>query len=156
MSVTVYLTKIEGRFHAKYQKPDGNWTTKSLGTKKKAKAKIELGKFAQKLALMRVQPVESRGDRTVQQLVADFTHFIKDNRSEGWAVIQRLYLKRILEFLGSDTPVADVTTKRIEEYASWRRTTVRGTTVNKELSTLRTMFDKAVDWKFIEASPSGA
>ena len=154
MSVTVYLTKIEGRFHAKYQKPDGNWTTKSLSTKKKAKAKIELGKFAQKLALMRVQPVESRGNQTIQQLVADFTHFIKDNRSEGWAGIQRLYLKRILEFFGPETPVVDITTKRIEEYASWRRTAVRGTTVNKELSTLRTMFDKAVDWKFIEASPA--
>src|SRR5262249_16287065 len=28
------------------------------------------------------------------------------------------------------------------------------TTVNKELSTLRTMFDKAVDWRFVEASPA--
>src|SRR5947209_4444985 len=37
---------------------------------------------------------------------------------------------------------------------SWRKTAVRGTTVNKELSTLRTMFDKAVDWKFIEVSPA--
>ncbi len=81
-----------------------------------------------------------------------FTHFIKDNRSEGWAGIQRLYLKRILEFLRPETPVVDITTKRIEEYASWRRTAVRGTTVNKELTTVRTMFDKAVDWKFIEVS----
>jgi hypothetical protein len=154
MPVTVYLTKIEGRFHAKYQKPDGNWTTKSLGTKKKAKAKIELGKFAQRLALMQSQPGEPKAERTMQQLVADFTHFIKDNRSEGWASIQRLYLKRILEFFRPDTPVTDITTKRIEEYASWRKNDVRGTTVNKELSTVRTMFDKAVDWKFIETSPA--
>ena len=76
------------------------------------------------------------------QLVTDFTHFIKDNSSEGWASIQCLYLKRILQFFGPDTPVVDVTTKRIEEYVSWRKTAVRGTTVNKELSTLRTMFDK--------------
>src|SRR5215471_13148829 len=133
MPVTVYLTKIEGRFHAKYQKLDGNWTTKSLGTKKKAKAKIELGKFAQRLALIQAQSAETKGERTIQQLVADFTHFIKDNRSEGWANIQRLYLKRILAFFGPDTLATEITTKRIEEYASWRRTDVRGTTVNKEL-----------------------
>ena len=53
---------------------------------------------------------------------------------------------------GPDTPVKDVTTKRIDEYAAWRKTDVRDTTVNRELSTLRTMFDKAVDWRFIEAS----
>src|SRR5207253_2663026 len=92
-----------GRFHAKYQKSDGNWTTKSLGTKKKAKAKIELGKFAQRLALMQAQPTETKGEQTIRQLVADFVHFIKDNRSEGWASIQRLYLKRMLEFFGPDT-----------------------------------------------------
>src|SRR5436309_4662107 len=114
MSVTVYLTKIEGRFHAKYQKPDGNWTTKSLGTKKKAKAKNELGTFAQRLALMQSEPGEPKVERTMQQFVADFTHFIKDNNSEGWASIQRLYLKRILEFFGPETPLTDITTKRIE------------------------------------------
>jgi len=154
MPVTVYLTQIEGRFHAKYQKPDGKWTTKSLATKKKAKTKIELGKFAEKLALIQSQPPEKRIERTMRQLIADFTHFIKDNRSEGWAGIQRIYLKRMLEFFGQDTPIGDITTKRIEEYASWRRAAVRGTTTNKELSTIRTMFDKAVDWKFIDVSPA--
>jgi hypothetical protein len=133
---------------------DGHWTTKSLGTKKKAKAKIELGKFAQSLALIQAQSAETKGERTIQQLVADFTRFIKDNRSEGWASIQRLYLKRILEFLGPDTLATEITTKRIEEYASWQRTDVRGTTVNKELSTPRTMFDKAADWKFLKVSPA--
>jgi hypothetical protein len=48
----------------------------------------------------------------------------------------------------------DITAKRIEEYASWRRNDVKGTTVNKELSTIRTMFDKAVDWNFIAANPA--
>jgi integrase len=128
--------------------------TKSLGTRKKAKAKIELGKFAQKLALIQAQPVQEKSERTMQELVADFAHFIKDNRSEGWAGIQRLYLKKMLEFFVPGTPVTDIIAKRIEEYASWRRSDVRGTTVNKELSTIRTMFDKAVDWKFIELSPA--
>src|SRR5438093_9966959 len=90
----------------------------------------------------------------MQQLVADYTSFIKDNKSEGWAGIQRFYLKKMLDFFGSDTRVCEITTKRIEAYASWRKATVRGTTVNKELSSIRTMFDKAVDWKFIEASPA--
>src|SRR5881296_3846197 len=154
MPVTVYLTKIRGRFYAKYKRPDGKWTTKSLGTKRKAKAKIELGKFAEKLPLLEAQPVEATPEHTMQQLVADYSAFIKDNKSEGWAGIQRFYLKKMLDFFGSDTRVCEITTKRIEAYASWRKATVRGTTVNKELSSIRTMFDKAVDWKFIEASPA--
>src|SRR6266704_4053310 len=103
MPVTVYLTQIEGRFHAKYQKPNGKWTTKSLGTKRKAKAKIELGKFAEKLPLIQEQRVEAKPEYTMQQLVADYTAFIKDNKSEGWAGIQRFYLKKMLEFFGSET-----------------------------------------------------
>src|SRR5437016_10398290 len=103
---------------------------------------------------MQAQPTETKGEQTIRQLVADFAHFIKDNRSEGWASIQRLYLKRMLQFFGPDTLATEITTKRIEEYASWRKTAVRGKTVNKELSTLRTMFDKAVNWKYINSSPA--
>ncbi len=36
--------------------------------------------------------------------------------------------------------------RRIEQYAEWRREKVKGTTVNKELACIRHMMKKAEEW----------
>jgi hypothetical protein len=117
------------------------------------RAKLLLGDIAKQIETEYATPVDAgQSDVTLQQLTSEFRKFNADNNSAGWASIQQLYMRRILEFLGPDTLLKDITAKRIEEYASWRRIDVKGTTVNKELSTIRMMFDKAVDWNFVPSN----
>jgi site-specific recombinase XerD len=57
------------------------------------------------------------------------------------------------EFFGADTPLVDITSRRVEEFIAERRKEVRACTVNKDLSVLRQMFGKAVDWKYVLVDP---
>lgn len=68
--------------------------------------------------------------------------------------------RRLLDVLGTETPVREITTRRVAEYATARLTTksrlgrtLAPATVNRELSLLRCMLRLARRWEYIDRVP---
>ena len=56
-------------------------------------------------------------------------------------------------FLG-DTPLSQITTWQIEKWKAERRRDVKPGTVNRQLSVIKHMFRKAVDWGLTTSNPA--
>ncbi len=62
-------------------------------------------------------------------------------------------LKRLRSTFGGRY-LYDITQKDIEQYKAERKEEVAAATVNRELATLKTMFNKAIQWGILESSPA--
>jgi len=160
-----YLIEIEGRWYARYRKPDGKWTHKSMRTSKKALAQANYSVFLKKLEERELQfsdvvPV------TFGELVEEYLEYVRSHKSRAWYENQRLYIKgpekrpdkkrktSILDFFGTDTLTTRITPRMIEKYAQHRRQFAKGTTVNKELACIRHMMKKAAEWNNVALNPA--
>lgn len=160
-----YLIEIEGRWYARFRKPDGKWTHKSMRTSKKAVAQVNFSVFLKKLEEQELQfsdvvPV------TLGELAEEYLKYVKSHKSRAWYENQKLYIKgpekrpdkkrktSILEFFGAGTLTTRLTPRMIEQYAQHRREFTRATTVNKELACIRHMMKKAAEWNNVAVNPA--
>jgi integrase len=160
-----YLIEVEGRWYARFRKPDGKWTHKSMRTSKKAVAQVNFSVFLKKLEEHELQfsdvvPI-SFGD-----LAEEYLKYVKSHKSRAWYENQKLYIKgpekrpdkksktSILEFFGAGTLTTRITPRIIEKYAQHRRQFAKGTTVNKELACIRHMMKKAAEWNNVAVNPA--
>ena len=69
---------------------------------------------------------------------------------------ERIHLNHFERFLDrrAELPITDITTADIERFMSQRRRHVTGTTVNKELQTLRQLFDYAIKLGYASENPT--
>jgi site-specific recombinase XerD len=83
---------------------------------------------------------------------------VEQNQARSWLVKQRNYLNHyILPFFGAKRMSTDVSSRLIEEYVSSRRKTgLKATTANKELSCIKAMFRFAERRRYILNSPAKA
>jgi site-specific recombinase XerD len=153
--VQTYLIKREnGRWYAKYRKPDGKWTHHSLHTPNKATAQVRHAQFLKhleerELVFSSIRPLR------LAEFAEEYLRHVKSHKSLSWHSKQADYLRStILPYLGADTLTTQITSRKIEQYAEWRRGKVKGTTVNKELACIRHMMKKAEEWGNLSASPA--
>ena len=153
--VQTYLVKREnGRWYAKYRKPDGKWSHHALHTAHKATAQVRYGKFLKQLEERELLLSEVRPLR-LGEFAEEYLRYVKSHKSSSWYSKQTNYLHTtILPFFGSDTLTTAITSRKIEQYAEWRREKVKGTTVNKELACFRHMMKKAEEWGNLPTSPA--
>jgi len=153
--VKAYLIQAKnGRWHAKYQKPDDRWTHHSLRTPNKATAQIRFSQFLKQLEDRELLFSDLRPLR-LAEFAEEYLRHVKSHKSASWYSKQQYYLRgTILPFFGPDTLTTQITSRKIEQYAEWRRTTVKGTTVNKELACIRHMMKKAEEWGHLASSPA--
>ena len=84
-----------------------------------------------------------------------YLRYIKWCKSQSWHSKQHYYMRgTILPFFGADTLTTQITSRKIEQYAEWRRTTAKTSTVNKELACIRQMMKKAEEWGHLASSPA--
>lgn len=62
------------------------------------------------------------------------------------------FLKHLNPFFGGEYIFA-ITQRRVEEYLAERRKSVCGATVNRELTVLKSMFSKAIEWGYLNENP---
>jgi len=153
--VQTYLVKREnGRWYAKYRKPDGKWSHHALHTPNKATAQVRYGQFLKQLEERELLFSEVRPLR-LGELAEEYLRYVKSHKSSSWHSKQTNYLHTtILPFFGPDTLTTAITSRKIEQYAEWRREKVKGTTVNKELACVRHMMKKAEEWGNLPTSPA--
>ena len=90
----------------------------------------------------------------LSEFAEEYLRHLKSHGSASGRRKQQYYLQfTILPPFGPDTLTAPITPRKIEPYAEWRRTTVKGTTVNKELACIRCLMREAEEWQHLASKP---
>jgi integrase len=139
-----------------YFDPNGKRIRKSF--KKKKDAEAELGKRVSLIAENRYLDVKKDYKTTLGELVKDYAKNYKNQASFKNA--KKTYLENFKEYFGEDTLLANIRYKQVETYRNHlrqkltRHDTIRSdASVNREMSCLHHLFDKAEEWEMIETSP---
>src|SRR2546422_593880 len=118
-----YLVRRDnGRYYARFQRPNGKWTNESLGATRAAEAKILFEQWKQRLLRAREQEVHNIVPVTLQQLAEEHLRNVDRHQAKSWFIKQRNYLANyIIPFLGAKALTVDVTPRRIRDYIDWRK-----------------------------------
>lgn len=141
-----------------YFDPAGKRVRKTF--KKKKDAEAELGKRVSLKAEGRYLDVKKDCVTTFGELIKKYTENFEKQRSfENW---KELCLNNFKEYFGESTILANIRYVDLETYKNrlkqsiTRRGTIRTiASVNREMSCLRHLLHKSVEWEMIEQSPFG-
>jgi len=139
-----------------YFDPTGKRVRESF--KKKKEAEAELGKRVSLIAEKRYLDVKKEYKTTLKELLDKYTDNFKSQASyKTW---KKFCLENFKEHFGENTLLSNIRYVDLETYRNHlsQKITRRGTlrtdaTVNREMSCLRHILRKAVEWEMIEASP---
>jgi len=139
-----------------YFDPNGKRIRKSF--KKKKDAEAELGKRVSLIAEGRYLDVKKDYTTTLEEILAKYDQNYKNQNS--YRTAKRFFVESIREYFGESTLLANIRYLNVETYRNHRKEklTQHGTirsdaSVNREMSCLRHIFRKAVEWEMIEQSP---
>ena len=145
------VRKRGNRWLIDYRDPKGKRIRVSFGKKKDAEA--ELGKRVSLIAEKRYLDVKREFTTTLKQLARkytqNYTHPVKE-----------YYCQNFMEFYGKLTLLARIRYYELETYRNHLRGKLtkagkvrKDSSVNREMSCIRHMFTKAVEWDMIERNP---
>src|SRR5439155_3253502 len=153
-----YLVKRKnGRYYARFQKPNGKWTHESLGTTRAAEAKILYEQWKQRCLRAREQELLNITPVTLTQLAEEHLKHVERHQAKSWLIKQRNYLENyILPFLGKKTLTIDISARRVRDYVDWRKGDggIRSVSVNKELSCIKAALRFAEERGYVLESPA--
>lgn len=90
---------------------------------------------------------------TLYEYLKKYFEYCKTNKAQSTYSIELKITKAIKKYFG-DIELSKITTQSIEEYKTHRKSLGRKpATINKELSVLRFMLNKALEWGYIEKTP---
>lgn len=103
-----------------------------------------------------LRPTVSLKQATTRELTALYLKAEQQRISESFVSSKQTHLNHLLEFLAkrADQPTRDVSEDDLRRYRDLRCGKVQETTVNKELVTLKHLYEWAVAEKYLEQSPA--
>ena len=131
------------RYYVRFQRPDGGWSHKSLGTTKAAEAKLLFDEWKQDRLRARQYEAQSLTPVSLEQLAREHLRHVELHQAKSWLVKQRNYLDNyIVPFFGAKALTTDITPRQIRDYIDGRkeRGKIRSVTANKELSCIKALF----------------
>jgi site-specific recombinase XerD len=143
-----------------FQRPDnGIWYVRlssrrriSLHTKDKKEAQRLYAEIKKKWLAGKLAYLENRPpDKTLAEFLAEYgEHSCRTKAKATWRA-DELALRKLIEYLGPETPLAKITRKDIDTWLS--SLTVTKTSANVYLRHLRAAFNQAVAWNYLKTSP---
>jgi integrase len=128
------------------------------GFRTKKKAEDELAKCVSLIAEGRYLDIKNQCNTTLAELTEMYTENFEHQSSFQNA--KRKYLKNFIEYFGGNKRLSKIRYVDVETYRNRlrRKTLPRGkprqdSSVNREMSCLRHLYTKAVEWELIEQSP---
>jgi site-specific recombinase XerD len=93
---------------------------------------------------------------TIQRFMDEYLAYCKANKRPRTLQLDAMNIKRLTAFCDNldISSLADITSKHIEDYKTQRAQTLKPASVNRELDSIRAMFNKAIDWEYIIKSPA--
>jgi integrase len=113
-------------------------------------AKLRIDKLDEKLGFKKPELEDVPFDKFAD----DFLELYSKQNKRSWQR-DEASLNVLKKFLKSDT-LQSIGPEKVERFKAKRKTEVKPATVNRELSCLKTLFNKAVEWGKLEESSLGA
>jgi integrase len=160
--MTEKQTRRGGRRDGLFQKRDFWWIdyrdAEGRRHREKAAPSYEIAKLMLRDKLNAIAKGEVLGVREEGMLLKAFIDdvywpVVKPTLQVDWATRSRDILDGIVAAFGT-RPVSKVTTDEIAAWYGQRLGTVSTTTANKELSRLRHLFARAMDWGYVKKTPA--
>ncbi len=148
-----WLEKRNGTYEIVYYTGARKRSRRSCRTSGLRKAKHLLAKFQANEENDRALIPREKGIRFYDHL-DHYLKWVEQNRSDAWANKQRMYAEANFKPFFGNPKLGKITTYRIHQYVESRRGKVKNVTVNKELASLKKLFEKAVEWRTIESNPA--
>lgn len=93
-------------------------------------------------------------DRALQDFIREYLVYAKGNKAKNSCARDEITLRHFTDFIKADK-LSAVTAARLEAYKAWRREQgAKPSTLNRELNTLKAMFNKAVAWGALAHNPA--
>lgn len=80
--------------------------------------------------------------------------YCKPSKTEGTTYRDDITLNKHLKPFFGDVSLSSITAGRIEDYKATRRAKVSASTVNRELNTFKSLFQRAVEWGRLKENPA--
>lgn len=150
------IRKMGNRYQIDYYDPDGKRIRKNF--KKKKDAVAELGKREALKVEGRYLDVKKEYDTTLGQAVELYEENFGQQPSFNTAKV--FFIKRYKEYFGSDKRLSEIRYRDLETFRTHLKRTLThhgkirsDAATNREMSCLRHIFKKAVEWELIDESP---
>jgi site-specific recombinase XerD len=142
--------KKGARWYLDYQ-VEGRRVRKRVGNSKHL-AQLALADIQVKLE--RKEAGFSVKDRGLHNFIQEYLAYAKANKARNTLARDEITLKHFTDFMKVDK-LSAVTAAKLEAYKAWRREAgVKPSTLNRELNTIKAMFNKAVAWNALANNPA--
>ena len=117
---------------------------------------VDAAEFLVRGEVVRQEDADTTAAATFAEVRPSYFEHVSPRRAPSSFATEKIHLHHFEGFLKRrvELPLSDITTADIEGYATQRRKAVSGTTVNKELQTLRQFFDYALRHSHIKVNPT--
>ncbi len=150
------IRKRGNAYQIDYFDPGSKRIRKSFRKKKDAEA--ELGKRVSLMAEGRYLDVKKESKTILKEVLAKYEENYKNQSSYQSA--KRFFVKDIRDYFGDNTLLANIRymdletfRNQLKEKLTVKKTIRKDASVNRVISCLRHIFNKAVEWEMIEQSP---
>lgn len=130
---------------------DGRRIRKRIG---KSKRIAELALADVEVKLERKEAGFAVKDRALHDFIREYLAYAKGNKAKNSCARDEITLRHFSDFIQADK-LSAVTAAKLEAYKAFRREQgVKPSTLNRELNTLKAMFNKAVAWGALAQNPA--
>jgi site-specific recombinase XerD len=145
----MYLSKNKksGIYYIYFRKDDGKKTRASTGTTFKKEALKFLSTFEKELKNRKRSNIISLGELRKKYLAS-----IEATHTKGSYRHSRKCIERLIEYLGEGINVNDITKQQVETFINNIYKTSQHT-ASLHLRHLKAIFNKAIDWNYLEKNP---
>lgn len=144
----MYISKGKSKnYFIYYRQPNGKKTRKSTGSKTKKEALAYFSIWSKELKNRRPSNIISLGE-----LKKKFLASIEWNHTKGSYRHSRKCIERLIECLGEGINVNDITKQQVETFINNIYKTSQHT-ASLHLRHLKAIFNKAIDWNYLEKNP---
>jgi len=141
----------KGNWYIDYRLPNGRRIRQKIGSSKKLAENV-LRKRKLEIAENKFLDIKKNPPIKFEDFAQEFLEIYSKPNKKSWESDFH-HLKRLKSFFRGKF-LYQITPKDIEEFKAIRVRQVKPATVNRELATLKTMFNKAVEWGKFQNSPA--
>ena len=140
----------------------GNWWIDFYDQGKRVRRKVGPSKKLAELALADVQLKQAKNEFLgicepkrilFQDFASEYMDYCRANKRKSTCE-RDLYVQRDLVRLWGTEQLDRITPKQVEDYKSSRLKAVRPGTVNRDLMTVKALFNRAIAWDYLKDSPA--
>jgi site-specific recombinase XerD len=92
--------------------------------------------------------------KTLQDLINTYNDYSKTKKTKGGYDIQQYHIKNLLKHITPKTKLFDITRLDFEKYRQVRfNAKIKPATLNREFTTFKSMFNRAVEWSYLSDNP---